>query len=360
MKFWMTTFADVYANSLQGEDFSLDELADLIRNTAAPAKEALPLLKLARFGVLRTAAGALRHDANVVTVSGIEGDYDGESMPFEEAVSRLEAAGLAFIAYTSPSHTPAKPRWRIVAPFSKELAPGERARMLNRLNGVLGGVLSAESWAVSQSYFFGSVNGAAAAIHLGDDEEPIDERDDLDATAQPYRPAAGTAGPGGKPDLDKLDEHELLELIQTGQVYYGAAKRLLAMWAQQGIAEADAQSNLESAFAVVPIPQRDIKWNKRRGNIARWVKDAYARAAKKRGYLRALVAHLEETLHWRGAIRLNRLTQAIEVCDPFPPQPGQTAHRHRPLHDPADILRMLMHIQESGFPGPPKKRSGMP
>jgi len=123
MKFWMTTFADVYANSLQGEDFSLDELADLIRNTAAPAKEALPLLKLARFGVLRTAAGALRHDANVVTVSGIEGDYDGESMPFEEAVSRLEAAGLAFIAYTSPSHTPASPAGALSRRFRRSWHP---------------------------------------------------------------------------------------------------------------------------------------------------------------------------------------------------------------------------------------------
>jgi hypothetical protein len=119
MRFWATTFTDVYANTLQGEDFTLDELASLIRNTKAGGKQQLPVLKLARFGSLRSSAGSLRHDANVVAVSGVEGDYDAGSMPFQEAVARLEAAGVAFLAYTTPSHTPAKPRWRVLCPFAK-------------------------------------------------------------------------------------------------------------------------------------------------------------------------------------------------------------------------------------------------
>ena len=42
-------------------------------------------------------------------------------------------------------------------PFSGELPPGERTRLVNRLNGVLGGVLSRESWTLSQAFYYGRV-----------------------------------------------------------------------------------------------------------------------------------------------------------------------------------------------------------
>ena len=44
-----------------------------------------------------------------------------------------------------------------MAPFSQELLPDQRDRMVDRLNGVLGGALSAESWALSQAFYFGRV-----------------------------------------------------------------------------------------------------------------------------------------------------------------------------------------------------------
>ena len=93
----------------------------------------------------------LRHDANVVQITGIEGDYDLEKMPVSEAVERLEQAGIASMLYTSPSHTEDAPRWRVLCPTSVALPPTERDRLLARLNGVLGGVLSSESWTLSQS-----------------------------------------------------------------------------------------------------------------------------------------------------------------------------------------------------------------
>jgi hypothetical protein len=95
MKFWVTIFDDVFAKSCRSEDMTIDELAELIKNTRAPKKSDLPLLKFARFGPLRTpttpagGGGSLRHDANVTMTSGVEGDYDGETMPFAEAVTRL-------------------------------------------------------------------------------------------------------------------------------------------------------------------------------------------------------------------------------------------------------------------------------
>jgi hypothetical protein len=95
MKFWVTIFDDVFAKFCRGEDMTVDELAELINNTRSPKKGDLPLLKFARFGPLRTpttpagGGGSLRHDANVTMTSGVEGDYDGETMPFAEAVTRL-------------------------------------------------------------------------------------------------------------------------------------------------------------------------------------------------------------------------------------------------------------------------------
>ena len=155
--FWVTFFDDIYAKSLHGEEMTLAELHDLIGNTVAPAKDRLPLLKLARFGTARSPAGSLRHDANVIAVSGCEGDYDGGEMPLDEARERLEAVGIACVCYTSPSHTLTKPRWRVLLPFSRELPPGRRSKMVDRVNGVLGGVLSRESWSLSQAFYYGRV-----------------------------------------------------------------------------------------------------------------------------------------------------------------------------------------------------------
>jgi hypothetical protein len=159
MTFWVTFFDDIYAKTLRGEDMTLKELAELVSGTTAPTKAQLPLLKLARFGFTRSAAGSLRHDGNVIASSGCELDYDRGEMPLAEATARLKTVGVAFVAYTTSSHTPTAPRWRVLLPFSRELPPSERARMVNRANGVLGGVLSAESWAVSTAFYFGKADG---------------------------------------------------------------------------------------------------------------------------------------------------------------------------------------------------------
>jgi hypothetical protein len=109
MTFWVSTFDDLTAASIHGEEMSLDELGDRIGTTTAQVKDKLPSLKLARFGPSRSQLGSLRHDANVVSVAGCEGDYDGEQMAFTSAVQRLQAANFNFIAHTSPSNTLAAP-----------------------------------------------------------------------------------------------------------------------------------------------------------------------------------------------------------------------------------------------------------
>jgi hypothetical protein len=155
---WVTFFDTIYAKAPpQGELLTLVELQARIRNTTAPAKDLLPLLKLARFGTVLSSDGSYRHDANVVSVSGCEGDYDGEEMSTDEAKQRLSAAGIAFLLYTTPRHSQQKPRWRVLVPFSCELPPVRRSKMVDRLNGVLGGTLSRESWTLSQAFYYGRV-----------------------------------------------------------------------------------------------------------------------------------------------------------------------------------------------------------
>lgn len=107
----------------------------------------------------------MRHDANVVAITGVEADYDGEQMPFAEAVERLRKAGIKCVVYTSASHLAVKdnkqrgPRWRVLVPLSVEYPPGYRRAFLDYVNEVLGGVIARESWALSSSYYCGRVDG---------------------------------------------------------------------------------------------------------------------------------------------------------------------------------------------------------
>lgn len=177
-----------HKNSRHKKDFELtpDALVELIDNHHKPRKDDLQWIKLAKFGDHATGKESLRNNANVLAITGVEADYDAGKIPFDDAVKLLEQARVEAIAYTSPSHKEDKPRWRILAPLSKEYPPGERERFLARLNGIFAGALGAESFTLSQSYYFGYVgNGSAPASHrakyiAGDF---IDLRNDLDQKA---------------------------------------------------------------------------------------------------------------------------------------------------------------------------------
>ena len=179
----ITFFSNKSAATFTVRDMSLGELRELILGTNADIKDDLPWLKLATFGDKRSDKGSLRHDANVVSVSGIEADYDGEEIPFNEATKIAEGARLSALLYTSPSHTKDKPRWRVLCSTSRDLPPEERAKLVARLNGIFGGVFAPESFALSQSYYYGSVKRNAAHRAVIVAGEFIDLRDDLDASA---------------------------------------------------------------------------------------------------------------------------------------------------------------------------------
>jgi hypothetical protein len=182
-KLHVSFFRNHKALTLTTKVMAIEDLRELILTKTASTKKTLPWLKLATFGDQKTDEGSLRHNANVLSIDGLEADYDEEQLSFDEAVAIICKTQLKALLYTSPSHTPDKPRWRILSPTSRPLLPEERTKMLARLNGVFGGVFSGESFTLSQAYYFGSVNGNPAhrCEYYGGDY--IDRRDDLDAGA---------------------------------------------------------------------------------------------------------------------------------------------------------------------------------
>ena len=113
-------FPDVSGSSIKASTWPWERIVQYI---ASPTKEFAskqdcPLIKLATFGQQRTEKGSLRHDANVLKVTGLEGDYDAGEVRINEAAMLLSDAGITAVIYTSPSHTEQAPRWRVLCPLS--------------------------------------------------------------------------------------------------------------------------------------------------------------------------------------------------------------------------------------------------
>lgn len=142
-------------------DLAWDALCASIA-TAPPRamKTDLPLVKLGVFGDRPNAKGGLRHEENLLAVSGVEGDYDLGQVTLAQAADRLTAAGVEAVLYTTPSHRPEAPRWRVLAPLSRPHEPQERRRLVAALNSALGGVLAGESFTLAQMFYVGQVAGA--------------------------------------------------------------------------------------------------------------------------------------------------------------------------------------------------------
>jgi AAA domain/Primase C terminal 2 (PriCT-2) len=189
-KIEVTFFPNQSAQSQRRQSMTLPELRGLIQNTTKPAKDKLPWLKLATFGDKRSEKNCLRHNANVLLITGIELDYDGEWMTLDAAIEIAERGRLKTLIYTSASYSDATPRWRILLPTSKPLAPGEREKLCARVNGLYGGIFESESFTLSQSYYFGAVGKNPNHRAVVTEGDYIDLRRDLDA---------GALGKTGKP-----------------------------------------------------------------------------------------------------------------------------------------------------------------
>jgi hypothetical protein len=341
-------FDDLTGSTVAMVTMNVEEMRDMANTTRAAKKEDLPTFIYGQFGSQRSAKGSLRHDANLISRTGWAVDYDDEMMSFDEVKARCNAVGIVCFGFTSPSHKHNKPRWRVAGPFSREITAAEYPRMIARINGVLGGVIAPESFKVTQAMFIGRVDGVDFDSFVGDGEEDLDESEELDRSAIPLRRNKQTKV--GTPHLKDLDENELEEEIKTNRSPFHGSARILWLWALQGISKEDAEANLEAIFDAIPAADRGPKWQAHRRALPQWVDKIYARAAKHLGtFLAKLVAYLKEDALWRGAIRLNQFTQTLEVCDPFPPQPGQDFTAYRSLRE-VDTLKTLIIVQSKGFP----------
>jgi hypothetical protein len=180
----VTLFADKRAQNKTECTTTLRGMVDTLTNTMAGTKELLPWLKLAAFGNTRKPGGSsLRHNDNVLSINGIEADYDGEQITLDRARTILQGAGIAAILYTSPSHTPSNPRWRILCPTSEPLAPADRHGLVARVNGLFVGALAGESFTLSQSYYYGRVDGNEHHEVVVVEGKAIDLATELDASA---------------------------------------------------------------------------------------------------------------------------------------------------------------------------------
>lgn len=207
----VTLFPDVLATSLQSFDLAWSDLVARCTNPPEYAtKQACPLIKLASFGAMASRKGSLRHDSNVISVSGVEGDYDGGQVTPEAAAMLLQMAGVEALIYTSPSHTDAAPRWRVLAPFSVGQPPEARRQLLGRVNGALGGVLAAESFALSQTFYIGRVTGAPyRALHVAG--QPVDTLVSLPVVVPV--PSVTPAGGPARTDADLTELRSALASI---------------------------------------------------------------------------------------------------------------------------------------------------
>jgi Protein of unknown function (DUF3631) len=274
----VTFFTDKHARAKREEVCELSGLVTLIQGTSAPTKPQLPWLKLARFGDTPGPRGSLRHDRNVVAVSGCELDYDAGVMAFGDAVRRLRELGIRAIAYTSPSHRLDYPRWRILLPFSQELDPSRRAVMVARVNGVFGGVFASESFTVSQAYYYGAV-GANQHHHVVLVEgQPIDLHAELDAIAQ-GKMRGGAQGVGAR--NGPVDEAGLMAQIRSGESYHPAALTLVGHWAYRGVSLKAAAKHLQALFDETPEAARDQRWKDRRKELFRLLDWVYGREGEK-------------------------------------------------------------------------------
>jgi len=221
----ITFFEDEKARKKSEVEWTLPDLAEEILIEGAPTREALPWLKLATFGEVRSKKGkSLRTNENVLAISGVELDYDAGRLTFDEGVARMQAAGLRALIYTTPSYQKGvREKWRVLCPTSELLPPGERTKLVATLKGVIGGGIDDASFTLSQSFYYGRVNGNPDHRVEVVEGDFIDLRPDLAAGAigpDPKGKSNGTVkqaelnGPSVSPSYSDADLDAMLDKSQ--------------------------------------------------------------------------------------------------------------------------------------------------
>ena len=183
------------------------------------SKAECPLVSLSLYGDKPSVrdGGSLRWDGNVTCITGAMADYDGGEVPVTSALIALEDAGVEARLYTSASHTPENPRWRVVLPFVEPVKAGAirmrawRIATIQEAERIIGVTFDKVSSKLSQPFYYGAVRHQPYEAYAVEGE-CIDVRVDLKEVARIEEELAATPGVAITPrardiDLDrKLDQ----------------------------------------------------------------------------------------------------------------------------------------------------------
>lgn len=268
----ITVWRSMFPREAFGGITSLRGMAQAIKTRHALSKEELWWLKLARFGDQPNEKGYLRHNENLLEIEGLEADYDAKKMSVDQAVEIAEKAGLACVIYTSPSHTDEEPKWRILAPFFEPLDPAQRDHLMGRLNGLYGGIFDPASWTLSQSYYYGYVDGNEASHRVElVDGEPIDELHELDQIwmPKPLRAAKFSDNTGHDSayrrhaEQTELDLDAVIEAILSGANFHNALLSLAGHLFGKGYEREEVFDHITRVMEQVDPLKRDRRWKLR-------------------------------------------------------------------------------------------------
>jgi AAA domain/Primase C terminal 2 (PriCT-2) len=157
-KLHLTIFKDAKGNEKFKGEYTLLEWRDRIAAANADSKGKLFLLQGAVFGDLRSKKKSYRTNINVQLLTAVVVEHDTGEIEFATAVDTVSKNNLRALLYTSPSHQNGKARWRVIFPLSDHAGKDQHGALVAMANGLFGGKLAPESFTLSQSYYFGSVN----------------------------------------------------------------------------------------------------------------------------------------------------------------------------------------------------------
>jgi predicted P-loop ATPase len=284
--FDVTFFDDEFAKRKRVRTTTLAGLREYILRTVMPEKAKLPWLKLARFGDKKTEKGSLRHDANVIDITGIELDYDLKQVSLAAAIDVVKRNRLRCLLYTSPSYTEAEPKWRIICPTSKPLPPAKRERLARGVDAMFGNIFATESFTLSQSYYYGSVSADKKPnpAHQCEvfDGAFVDEME-LPAVEAPRAPTTNGDGRAESEAREKAEFGDLYDDVLSGRVLHPSLLRLAAKFVEGGLSVKVTKDALYGLMDQSAARQDDAeRWKHRRGQIPELVESAIDKYGKAR------------------------------------------------------------------------------
>jgi len=227
-------------------------------------KSELPFIKLATFSGEKTKKNCCRHDRGVVSVTGCELDYDKGGLTIHEAADRLEEAGVRAYLYPTPSNTEENPRWRALLPFAAAFT-GTTEEMRRYRKGavaaaveILGEDVANESYTLSQSYYYGQVDGKDW-LFIETEGETLDQVYEIESYVGEDPKAKEN---GHDRSDDGLDIAEAIRCITTGEEVHTSTIRLAARYAALGMKRNDILEALRGVMNASEAAETD-RWDKR-------------------------------------------------------------------------------------------------